>query len=232
MICYDEKLKMFYVVHKGRSLYFPKKMTKDAVCEAYRFAIEDDDILGGGFRQRNPHAYQSERYHINEGDVLIDAGSAEGLLALDVIEKVSKVYLVECDPRWWKPLEATFAPYKNKVEIVKSTLSGTKQVGKVRLTDLLSFCDTSNVFVKMDIEGAELEVLSGAQEYLKMAKNQIILAVCAYHRTTDHDNMKKLFKSIGYYTETQPGYMYTNMYDGHGVFSLRRCMIRASNVQE
>ena len=286
----DKDLKMCYVMHNGHPLYFPKGEKEVFVRWLYRYAIEDDDIVGKGYRQCSPHAYQSERYHIEKGDVLIDAGggrclsptdvlgevvddltdkvsevlfkhvhegvedveidvgSARGLLALDVIDKVSKVYMVEHAKRWWKPIEATFAPYKDKVELVKGSLSGKKKrkakeevkeevqeekknekKKRIRLVNLLEKCNQQRVFVAMDVEGKELEVLRDAQEYLQAAKNPITLAVCAYHNTTDYEELKRFFESIGYHTETQPGYIYTDMNDGHGICSLRRCMIRASN---
>lgn len=275
----DKDSKMCYVMHNGRPLYFPKGENEKFVRWLYRYAIEDDDNMGNGYRQRSPHAYQSERYHIEEGDVLIDAGggrclsvddviddvmeqvekaifrhardgerdavfdvgSARGLLALDVIDKVSKVYMVEPAPRWWKPIEATFAPYQDKVELVKGLLSGKKKKEeekdkkkksekRIGLVDLLEKCGQQRVFVMMDIEGKELEVLKDAQDYLKSAKNPITLAVCAYHRTTDYDDLMRFFESIGYHTETQPGYIYTDINDGHGIHSLRRGLIRASNI--
>jgi hypothetical protein len=160
-----------------------------------------------------------------------------------VIDKVSKVYMVERAARWWKPIEATFAPYKDKVELVKGVLSSKKKKKgkeeepekkkrekKIRLVDLLEKCGEQRMFVMLDLEGKELEVLKDAQEYLQAAKNPITLAVCAYHRTTDYDDLKHFFEAIGYHTETQPGYIYTDMIDGRGIRSLRRGIIRASNV--
>lgn len=195
----DKDLKMCYVMHNGHPLYFPKGEEK-MVPWLYRYAIEDDDVLGNDYRQRNPNAYQSEHYHVEEGDVLIDAGggrclspfdviddvidkigeafskrthigeldieldvgSARGLLALDVIDKVSKVYMVERASRWWKPIEATFAPYKDEVELVKGRLSSKKRKKKKEkkeeknekrfgLVDLLQKCGEQRVFVTMDI---------------------------------------------------------------------------------
>ena len=283
----DKELKMCYVMHNGHPLYFPKGEHEKFVRWLYRYAVEDDDVLGNGYRQRSPHAFQSERYHIEEGDILIDAGggrclssldvvddviddvtekigkaisknaddrerdveidvgSARGLFALDVIDKVSKIYIVERASRWWKPIEATFAPYKDKVELVKGVLSTKKkkkgkkeeeaekkkrEKKKIRLVDLLEQCGQQRVFVTMDLEGNELDVLKEAQEYLQAAKSPITLAVCAYHRTTDYEDLKRFFEAIGYHTETQPGYVYTDMNDGHGIHSLRKCLIRASNV--
>ena len=273
----DKDLKMCYVMHNGHPLYFPKGESEKVVRWLYRYAIEDDDVSGNGYRQCNPHAYQSERYHIGEGDILIDAGGGRrlspfdvmddiinlvteafskrtrseeldveldvgtprGLFALDVIDKVSKVYVIERASRWWKPLEATLAPYKDKVELVKGYLSGKKKKleerkeekkeKRIRLVNLLEQCGQQRVFVVLDIEGKELEVLRDAQEYLQSAKNPITLAVCAYHHASDYEDLKSFFESIGYHTETQPGYMYTNMNEKPGIYSLRKCMIRASN---
>ena len=280
-VFYDKDLKMCYVMHNGHPLYFPIGEKEKMVHWLYRYAIEDDDVTGNGYRQRNPHAYQSERYHIEEGDVLIDAGggrclspmdmiddviekiseiiakhnrdeawdveidvgSPRGLLALDVIDKVSKVYVVERASRWWKPIEATFAPYKDKVELVKGSFSVKKKKKekekkedknedkkwKINFVNLLEKCGQQRVFVTMDIEGKELDVLEDAKEYLQAAQNPITLAVCTYHRSTDYEDLKHFFESIGYHTETQPGYVYTDMNDGHGMRSLRKCLIRASN---
>ena len=272
-IQFDKDLKMYYVMHNGHRLYYPKGVTEKIVRWLYRYAIEDDDVVGSGYRQRNPHAYQSERYHIQEGDVLIDAGggkclspsavvedlidkvsealpkqkrngewdveldigSPRGLFALDVIDKVSKVYMVERTPHWHKPIEATFAPYKDKVELLKGRLASKKQeiqkekTKKFHLADLLAQCGQRRAFVVLDIEGKELDVLKDAQEYLREAKHPITLAVCAYHHPTDYDDLMHFFETIGYHTETQHGYIYTNMYDDHGIYSLRKGMIRAAN---
>jgi hypothetical protein len=287
---FDKDRKMCYVLHNGRPLYFPKREDPKLVRAAYRYSLAYDDILGNGYRERSPHACQSPRFHIEEGDVLIDAGgwtifdrlddsadealddvldvlleealdkvkakvgkgqaesaqnegidiwrdlgTARGLLALDVIDKVSKVYLVERTSRWRKPLKATFAPY-DKVELVKGFLSGKKKgkkkKGLIGLADLLEKCGHQRVFVMMDLEGKELEVLRDAKEYLRTARNPITLAVCAYHRTTDYDDLMEFFEEIGYQTETQPGYIYTDMNDGHGIHSLRHGLVRASNIKQ
>ena len=87
-VCYDEGLKMNYVMHNGHPLYFPKGENEKFVSWLYRYVIEEDDVMGNGYRQRNPHAYQSERYHIEEGDVLIDAGDGRCLSASDMVDDV------------------------------------------------------------------------------------------------------------------------------------------------
>ncbi len=72
-IHYDKGLKMSYVMHDGHPLYFPVGEKRQLVGLVYRYSVEDDDIVGKGYRQLSPHACQSGRFHIEEGDVLIDA---------------------------------------------------------------------------------------------------------------------------------------------------------------
>lgn len=303
----DRRRKMCHVLYNGRPLFFPRREVPSLVRALYRYSLAYDDLLGNGYRQRSPHACQSERYHIEEGDVLIDAGGwtildriddstdevldgvlgtmadnvvekvrnkvrdkfgreleegpeggpvdglvgspededkevdvalgcARGLLALDVIDRVSKVYLVERAQRWWRPLKMTFAPYGEKVELLKGSLSSKKMDKKQKkkkivfgLAELLEKCGQQRVFVMMDLEKETVEVLQEAREYLQAANKPIILAVSAYHRTTDYADLLRFFEEIGYRTETQPGYMYTDMNDGHGLRTFRHGLLRAAN---
>ena len=58
--------------------------------------------------------------------------------------------------------------------------SGEIDVQLVKLDDVI---DESPTFIKMDIEGSELEGLWGAREIIR--KHSPVLAICAYH-TDDH----------------------------------------------
>ncbi len=58
---------------------------------------------------------------------------------------------------------------------------GTK---KVRVTTLDQMCGlTSPTYIKMDIEGSELEALWGARRILR--EHAPVLAICAYHKSED-----------------------------------------------
>ena len=115
---FDKRLRMPYVIHHNKKLYFPKDLSEEEAVQKYRHYIEKENLLGGNYTKKMPHCYQTERFKVNEGDVFVDVGAAEGLVALDVIDRVSKVYIIESERRWIKALRATFEPYKEKCVII------------------------------------------------------------------------------------------------------------------
>lgn len=226
---YDKRIKLPYIIHKGHRLYFPKTYKKDHIEWYFRFAIENDDIIGTGYRERTPHQYISKDYSIEQGAVLIDAGAAEGLFSLEMIDKVKKVYLVECDPVWKKPLQCTFEPWHDKVELITKKLSDRDDNDNVSIQSILRKEQGENIFIKMDIEGYEIIALQKAKELLSHWGSPLTLACCTYHRESDYEAIQSYFDEIGYASEVSNGYILTNMNDGNGIFSLRHGVIRASN---
>ena len=207
----EEALKLPYVLHNNKKLYFPSTYTLDATLSTYRNFIETENILGGGYRTKSPHQYQTESFKIEEGDVLLDVGCAEGLLALDNIEKVSKVYLVESDPQWLPALNATFAPYKDKVVIINKIVSDVDSDMSITLQSILEKEEEKQAFVKMDIEGNELQALMASKEYIQSHPN-LKFACCTYHRQNDAKDIAHYFDSMGRKYEFSDGYMFF-MYD-------------------
>ena len=71
-------------------MYFPETYPVNWAEDLYKNYIETENILGGNYKEKSPHQYQTDEFYIKEGDILLDIGSAEALVALDVIEKVKK----------------------------------------------------------------------------------------------------------------------------------------------
>ncbi len=136
---FDDSLRLPYVIHKGKHLYFPRKYSVAQAEEAYRGYICGDRLLGKG-EDFAPHQYQSKDYCVHDGDVVVDVGCAEALFSLDVIEQASKVYLIERDGIWKAPLLATFAPYKDKAVFVQKLVSDKDSRTTVFLPSLLKTC--------------------------------------------------------------------------------------------
>jgi hypothetical protein len=178
---YDDSLKLSYVIHNGKKLYFPLSQNAESI---YKKLIENENITGTTeerYREKHPHQYQSDTFFIKEGDVFCDIGCAEALLSLDVIDKVKRVYLVESDPMWLDALKATFKPYRDKVIIIDKLISDVDTETTITLSSLLKNEKESPVFIKMDIEGYETSVIEASKEFL-LERQNIRIACCTYHK--------------------------------------------------
>ena len=202
----DEALKLPYVIHKGKKLYFPHSYSVNQCVAMYESYIGEECLLGGKFREKQPHQYLTETFTVEEGDVLVDVGCAEALLSLDSIEKVSKVYLFEADPVWSPALNATFKDYMHKVIIVNKYVSDQDTDTSITLKTALREEQGKPLFIKMDIEGAEVDVLNGSRDYLANTSN-IKIACCTYHKQHDQEEIPKILSELGFDYEFSDGYM-------------------------
>jgi len=166
-----------YVLHKGnKKLYFPKHYTVNKIQKLYRALVIEQDL-------RCPHHYVDSIEEFRN-KTLLDIGSAEGIIALEAIEVVDFVYLFECLPEWIEALNATFEPWKNKVKIVEKYISDRNNETCQTLDDFLKNKPHDNLFLKMDIEGAERKALAGAS-HLFSETNDLQFAICVYHKKDD-----------------------------------------------
>ena len=168
----DERNGLRYVLTpKGRRLYFRRDMEPSRIDRMYRSLLMEQDV-------RSPHCYIENHDEIR-GRVLADVGCAEGIFSLDVIDCVRHVYLFECDPGWYEALQATFAPWAEKVTFVRKFVGCMDSESTVRLDTIFGQEDPAGMFIKMDIEGAECMALAGAERLFSC--RGLEFAVCAYH---------------------------------------------------
>ena len=153
----------------------------------------------------SPHLYTKGDHQVNEGDILIDAGVAEGNFALKYVNICSKIYLFEPNPKWIEPLKHTFADYGDKVKIIPCFVSDITEYNVTRIDDALPDLRGKNVFLKMDVEGSEPDALRGAKNLL--TNNRVRASVCTYHKSDDRMKVKNIFRQYGYQTSTSDGYM-------------------------
>lgn len=215
----DAELQLYYVNHHGHKLFYPQSFTPDVILSSYRFIEMEQD-------PQSPHVYEDDSFHVCENDIVIDAGVAEGNFSLSIIDKVSKLYLVECDPTWISVLEHTFEPYKDKVTIIPKMLCDYDDDEHITI-DTIANGQTIN-FIKMDIEGAELSALAGAKNTLSQSE-PIQCAICSYHRRNDETNIKTILQSYDFKTSTTDGFMFfkednDSLIDGE----LRRGIVRGT----
>ena len=224
---FDDSLRLPYVIHKGKHLYFPRKYSVAQAVVAYKGYICGDRLLGKG-EDFAPHQYQSKDFQVHDGDVVVDVGCAEALFSLDVIEQASKVYLIERDGIWKAPLLATFAPYKDKAVFVQKLVSDKDSRTTVSLPSLLKCESSSPLFIKMDIEGYEPKVVRTLLPLLR-ERDGITLSCCTYHNNEDATILEQLFQQVGYRYEFSKGYMLFARYDQPAAPYFRHGVIRASN---
>lgn len=142
------------------------------------------------------------KHIINDGDVIVDAGVCEGNFILKYINLLSKAYLFEMDPLWQEAISRTFSDEVDKVTVINRSISNRTGGSSIRIDDVI---DRKIDFLKMDIEGAEIEGLLGAEKVLQESNAKC--SICSYHRFGDELVIRNILGRYGYNTSTTQGYM-------------------------
>ena len=189
-----------YVSHNGKKLYFKRDMLASTEATYRALLIEQD--------KRSAHRYV-DSYEELKGKTLLDIGAAEAIFTLDTIEYIDHAYLFECDESWIEALEATFAPWKDKITIVRKYVSDVDDDNNITLDRFIQdegrFID--NLFLKMDIEGYERKALKGAVHILSHGK-PVSGSVCIYHLPDDPSVIESLLQEYDLQTLIHTGYLY------------------------
>jgi hypothetical protein len=197
---YNPQLNLYYVIHSGKKLHFPLDYgSTKTLCTSYKSLLIEQD-------SRSSHQYLKDLNRLS-GKTILDIGTAEGIFSLDAIEIVNHVYLFECDEIWIKALNATFAPWKNKVTIIPKYVSDRNDELNITIDSFLEGKDKNNLFLKMDIEGYEQAALRGAVNTLKEATD-IDFSICTYHKKDDAVEIEKILKAYNFELEQTEGFLY------------------------
>lgn len=194
----DPRNGLHYMLWEGKKLYYKDGGRVSKAQQYFNSLRLEQDI-------RSPHRYLAGDFDVKKGDVVVDVGAAEGNFSLSIIEKAGFVHLFEADPRWIRALEATFEPWRDKVKIIRKFVSDTSSGDSVALDDVLGEDQPVN-FIKADVEGAEAEVLRGANRILT-EQERLRIAICTYHRQEDADILDEMLRQYGFSTGFSDGYM-------------------------
>ena len=149
-----------------------------------------------------------------DGAITFDAGAYDGGTSTVFSEMGYKVYAFELDIKNFeriKPIaeeknfvleNLSLGSYKHKMRYNSGGLSGTswKTNGTdiTQVTTIDAYAREHNLpsvdFIKLDTEGAELEILKGAKT--SIARYKPILAISAYHKVDDFWTLMNFIKSI------------------------------------
>jgi hypothetical protein len=211
-ICFDESKQMYYVVHGGKKLYFPNTKRRMEIINQYRALISEQDTL-------SPHCYLKNTDRL-KGKILLDVGAAEGIFTLNCIEELKSAYLFECEKEWIEALNATFAPFIDKITLIPKYVSDIDDKENITLDKFFEDKNTGNLFLKMDIEGYEQAALRGSIGLLQNAEN-FDFSICTYHKKNDATEIAKMLDSFNYEYEQTDGYFYYRLEK-----DLRKAIIR------
>lgn len=217
----DDSNGLPYVMAEGKKLFFKRSHNKRTVQLLYNaLRIEQDKDA--------PHCYIDPAFRIHKEDVLADVGCAEGYFSLLHMEDLKHVYLFEQDPEWVEALEATFAPWKDKVSIIPAFVSDQNDNGHISLDHYFLQLPEKPDFYKIDVEGAEGRVLQGMKRLL--FEKPVKIALCTYHHQEDFDIFSRFFARNGFSHRPNPGVMiYQNDLDHIVPPFFRKCLIKATN---
>lgn len=198
----DGDLKKVYFKDIKHPMYYPANAPASSL----------ERVICESFYQSNWHYYEIPQTRVDPGDVVIDCGAAEGLFSLLVANRCKKVFAIEPLENFSHCLKRTFADFHN-VEVLKLGVSSQEGIAtisendisssltlgsgqiKVSTLDKLFFDKGQQVnYIKIDVEGFDVETLRGATEIIRCYKPKI--AVAAYHDFSHAAEIKKLLLSI------------------------------------
>lgn len=150
------------------------------------------------------HEYQSDLKYFDpdiyetmgEDEVWINCGSATGdtiLHYLSMGREYRKIYAVETSEQLVTHLETVFALLPDgggQIEIYNRAFEGKD--GRYSIDSV--FAEEKVTLINMDIEGAELIVLEGAEK--KIREDRPVLAIAAYHKPGDLLEIPKLIADM------------------------------------
>lgn len=159
--------------------------------------------------------YFDQKYIPDNMITMLDVGAYIG----DTLEialkklKINKYYAFEPDEQNLKKLKAKIKDkaivkvYETGVYFEDTTLSfnsagsssgivnnGDSSITVIKLDSIIEEFDDDNIFLKMDIEGMEINALKGAQNLI--AKKNVFIAVCVYHCIDDLITIPQYIESI------------------------------------
>ncbi len=215
---FDKEREMRYVMQEGKRLYFKRRWNDKRIKRAYSDLLREQDMS-------SPHRYLTDSFSVGNEDIIADIGAAEGNFSLSVIEKVKKIYLFEYDREWTDALQATFAPWTEKVEIINKYVSDHNDDSHTRFDTFFEENNDIN-FLKIDVDGAESIVLDSCDKVFRSGES-FKVALCTYHKNNDEIDFTRLLHNHGFKITPSKGYM-IHYYDKKMKEPyLRRGLIRA-----
>ncbi len=194
-------------VRKAASLWADDSSRREYLNHVKWRALGDQNALGPPVKEES--YFLDSLYRIDDQEVFVDCGAYTGDTAEQVIRRnpaFAQIVAIEADPtnfgrltKWIGTLEAPVASRISALNVAvgakrgqlrfqasgdegaKLSTEGDVVVECIPIDDLSS--EAGPTFIKMDIEGAELDALEGARRSIQT--HHPILSICVYHKQND-----------------------------------------------
>ena len=217
-VFFDDLNGMRYVLMENKRLYFKKRWSEKRIRKGYSDLMREQD-------PDSSHRYLTDDFNVGSDDVIADIGAAEGNFSLSVVDKVKRIYIFEYDKEWSEALKATFAPWKDKVEIINKRVANSDDRKHIKFDTF--FADKKDInFLKIDVDGAEQQVLNSCKSILETA-GAVKIALCTYHKNNDEKDFTETLTKYKFRVSYSKGYMIHYFDKGMNAPYLRRGLIRA-----
>lgn len=223
-VLHDSTNDLPYVFTGDKRLYFKRSHNKRTVQLLYNMLLIEQD-------PESPHCYTDASFYPRTGELLADVGCAEGYFSLLNVESQQHIFLFEQDCGWLEALEATFAPWREKVTIVPRYVGDGISENQISLDHFFEERGVRPHFCKIDVEGAEASVLKGMSCLID--NHPLRIALCTYHHRDDFLEFTRYFNNLGFHHYPTPGVMvFLNDLNNFAPPFFRKCMIKATSHVE
>ncbi len=201
---------------KNLESYVQDEISKNVIRSKVKFFLTGDLNIAKAIPRTEKEYFSEDYYHISRDEVFVDCGAYTGDSVSSFISYAGgykKIYALEPDRKSFEQLNKNIrkenlpdvklfqmATGNRNMEVLFNesgemgaciTEKGNASV-LVRCLDDMEMNDAT--FIKMDVEGAEMASLEGAEKLIK--RNTPKLAICLYHRPEDLFDIPTYLKSI------------------------------------
>jgi FkbM family methyltransferase len=173
-----------------------------------------EQVIVESFYPNNWHYYEIPQTKVTNNDNVVDCGAAEGLFGLLVVNRCSKLHLIEPLPIFCNAMKITFKA-KNNVTIHPVALSNEVTTSQIFEHDISSSLADGNggievevttldklfyehgeeiTYIKIDLEGYDYKALLGAENLIR--KNKPKIAVTTYHNSRHAEEIASFLKLL------------------------------------
>ncbi len=203
--------------HSNSSVIIATTKYFEEVFNIVKQKIDIENIFSITFLHDEDCYFIPEMMRATENEIFVDGGAYDGKTSLDFVKwaenKYKKIFLFEPDEERIDEVKDNIKLLRNaelfqlglwnekaelEFDIIEGGSSrivdGSGKV-KVKVDSIDNICENEAVtFIKLDIEGAELQALKGAEKTIRKHKPK--LAICLYHKHEDIFEIPLYIKQI------------------------------------